>query len=77
MDVVIVLGPLVACILALLNTVRIHWPGDGESLLTLSVRRVGVGQYLILLVSAALFALFVGYIVVENLPCILGLRPSC
>lgn len=74
MDAFIFLGPLVALALALPLFLRqsVRWRPSSGTILTVSLTPGGLVAAALTLVGLGLSAVFVAYLVAENLPCLLG-----
>jgi hypothetical protein len=77
MDGIVVFGPLLALVLNLVTVVRVQWDFRADNVVTISIRKASLWQYLGLLVSIGLIALFGAYFFFENLPCLLGQTLTC
>ncbi|MDP9145082.1 MAG: hypothetical protein M3N43_10380, partial [Actinomycetota bacterium] len=76
-DLVIVGAPVLAFLIAATRVLEFRWRPNPESLISISVARVGWIHYAILIGAALIVGLFAGYIVAENWECIFGNATAC
>jgi hypothetical protein len=76
-DLVIVGSPALAFLMAATKVLEIRWRPGPESLLSISVVRVGWIHYAILIGAALIGAVFAGYVVAENWECVFGSAIAC